>query len=142
METNYQSNQSLPVVNGSRLPNTAGATARDEERRARELAQRYRCEFLDLRDFRMDASLLRKVEVGLMFRYNFVPLEEKDSVMVIAIADPSQIMMVDEIGLLLRKRIELKVATLSQINHILNKTDQSQPVPHDATHAFPLDVLP
>ena len=141
METNYQSNQSLPVVNGSGLPNTAGATAPDEERRARELAQRYRCEFLDLRDFRMDASLLRKVEVGLMFRYNFVPLEEKDSVMVIAIADPSQIMMVDEIGLLLRKRIEVKVATLSQINDILKKSEQSQRVLEEASEAFALDVV-
>ena len=57
-------------------PHEAAAAA-DEELRARELASRYHCEFLDLQDFRLDAALLRKVEVGLMFRYNFVPLEEE-----------------------------------------------------------------
>jgi type IV pilus assembly protein PilB len=48
-----------------------------------------------------------------MFRYNFVPLEDKeDGRLLIAIADPSQLMMIDEIGLLLGRRIVTKVASL------------------------------
>jgi hypothetical protein len=40
--------------------------------------------------------------VHLMFRYKFVPLEETaDGKLAIAIADPSQLMMIDEISLLL-----------------------------------------
>jgi type IV pilus assembly protein PilB len=128
------------VVTGTGVPASAGSTV-SEEVRARELAQRYRCEFLDLSDFHLDASLLRKVEVGLMFRYHFVPLEEKDDLLVIALADPSRIMMVDEIGLLLRKRIHVKVATLSQINGILKKSEQSQRVLEEASEAFVLDVV-
>jgi len=58
-----------------------------------------------------------------------VPLEDKpDGRMVIAMADPSQLMMIDEIGLLLGRRIATKVATLTQINDILKKTEQSQRV--------------
>ena len=47
-----------------------------EESRARELANRYRCEFVDLRNHHIQHELFRKVPVDLMFRDNFIPLEE------------------------------------------------------------------
>src|ERR1051326_8273464 len=68
------------------------------EQRARDLAARYRCEFVDLRDYHLDAELFKSVPVDLMFRYNFVPLEQNDTTLAIAIADPSKLMMIDEIG--------------------------------------------
>jgi type II secretory ATPase GspE/PulE/Tfp pilus assembly ATPase PilB-like protein len=114
----------------------------DEELRGRDLAKRYRCEFVDLKNFRIHHDLFRKVPVDMMFRYNFVPLEEtEDGRLAIAIADPSQLMMIDEIGLLLNKRIVSKVATLSQINDILQKTEQSQRVLDEASEGFVLDVI-
>jgi type IV pilus assembly protein PilB len=112
-----------------------------EETRARDLARRYRCEFVDLRNFHIHHDLFRSVPVDLMFRYNFVPLEERDGNMVIAIADPSQLMMIDEVGLLLGKRLMTKVATLSQISDLLKKTEQSQRVLEEASEGFTLDVI-
>ena len=56
-------------------------------------------------------------------------------------ADPSQLMMIDEIGLLLGRRISTKVATLSQISDILKKTEQSQRVLEEASEGFALDVI-
>jgi type IV pilus assembly protein PilB len=111
------------------------------EQRARELAARYRCEFVDLRDYHLDAELFKSIPVDLMFRYNFVPLEECAGVLWIAIADPSKLMMIDEIGLLLNRRIKTKVATLAQINEILKKTEQSQRVLEEASEGFVLDVV-
>ncbi len=114
----------------------------DEEARARDIARRYRCEFLDLKNYHIQHDLMRKVPVELMFRFNFVPLEElEDGTLVIAIADPSQLMMIDEIGLLLRRRIRTKVATLSQITDLLKKTEQSQRVLEEASEGFTLDVI-
>ena len=139
MGTNHQSNTNV-FVNGQ----AAGAALilpGDEEIRARDLAARYHCEFVDLRNYPLDPALLRKIEVGLMFRYNFVPLEDKGGVFVVAIADPSQLMMVDEIGLLIGRRVKTKVATLSQINDILKKSEQSQRVLEEASEAFTLDVI-
>ena len=119
-----------------------GSSPEDEEARARDLAQRYRCEFQDLRSFRLHPELFRKIEADLMFRYNFVPLEElEDGRLAIAIADPSQLMMIDEIGLLLGKRIVVKVSTLTQISDILKKTEQSQRVLEEASESFTLDVV-
>src|SRR6266481_3935468 len=109
--------------------------------RAREMAVRYRCEFVDLRDYHLDAELFKAVPVDLMFRYNFVPLEQNDTILSIAIADPSKLMMIDEIGQLLHRRIKTKVATLAQISDILKKTEQSQRVLEEASEGFVLDVV-
>jgi type II secretory ATPase GspE/PulE/Tfp pilus assembly ATPase PilB-like protein len=111
------------------------------EQKARDMAARYRCEFVDLRDYHLDAELFKTVPVDLMFRYNFVPLEQNESTLSIAIADPSKLMMIDEIGLLLNRRIKTKVATLGQISDILKKTEQSQRVLEEASEGFVLDVV-
>src|SRR5438067_13255974 len=119
-----------------------GATDGNSETRARDLARRYRCEFVDLKNFHIQHDLFRSVPVDLMFRYNFVPLEPGgDGRLTVAIADPSKLMMIDELGLLLGKRIITKVATLSQINDILKKTEQSQRVLEEAGEGFALDVI-
>src|SRR5499433_1160666 len=120
---------------------TANGQGDGSEQRTREMAARYRCEFVDMRDFHLDAELFKSVPVDLMFRYNFVPLEQHDSTLVIAIADPSKLMMIDEIGLLLNRRIKTKVATLAQISDILKKTEQSQRVLEEASEGFVLDVV-
>jgi len=114
----------------------------DEIIRAQDVARRYRCEFVDLGNFQLHHDLFTKISPHLMFRYNFVPLEEtRDGRLAIAIADPSQLMMIDEISLLLGKRIVTKVATLAQISEILKKTEQSKRVLEDASEGFTLDVV-
>ncbi len=129
-------------INGGNGRTAAAATPADEVSKAQELARRYRCEFVDLRQFHIRHDLLRKIPVDLMFSHNFVPLDETaDGRLAIAIADPSQLMKIDEIGLLLGKRIVTKVATLSQILDILKKTEQSQRVLEEASEGFTLDVI-
>jgi type IV pilus assembly protein PilB len=129
--------KNLTVVEASAPLNGAD----NNEQRARDLAARYRCEFVDLRDYRLDAELFKTVPVDLMFRYNFVPLEQNETTLAIAIADPSKLMMIDEIGVLLNRRIKTKVATLAQISDILKKTEQSQRVLEEASEGFVLDVV-
>jgi type II secretory ATPase GspE/PulE/Tfp pilus assembly ATPase PilB-like protein len=118
-----------------------GAADNNSEERARHLAQRYRREFVDLKNYHIQHELFRTVPVDLMFRYNFVPLEEHGDELTIAISDPSRLMMIDEIGLLLNKRVHAKVATLAQIEEILKKTEQSQRVLEEATEGFTFDVV-
>src|SRR5690242_21248435 len=120
-----------------------GATAHaDELEKAQDIARRYRCEFVDLHNFQLHHDLFKKIPVDLMFRYNFVPLDEtQDGRLAIAIADPSQLMMIDEISLLLGKRIVTKVSTLGQISEILKKTEQSKRVLEEASEGFTLDVI-
>ena len=120
----------------------ATATHSSEIERAKDIARRYRCEFIDLHDFQLHHDLFTKIPPRLMFSYNFIPLEEtRDGRLAIAIADPSQLMMIDEISLLLGKRIITKVATLAQISEILKKTEQSKRVLEDASEGFTLAVV-
>ncbi len=128
-----------PPANGNRGGIDVGAA---EVERAQDVARRYRCEFIDLRNFQLHHDLFKKIPVDLMFRYNFVPLEEtEDGRLAVAIADPSQLMMIDEISLLLGKRIVTKVSTLGQISDILKKTEQSQRVLEEASEGFTLHVV-
>jgi len=109
-----------------------------EREHARKLAERYRCGFIDLREQRPDPELFRTIPADLMFRYSFVPLELHNNVLSIAVADPGQVLLSDELQLLLGKRLSAKVATARQIGDLLKRTEQSQRVLEQATEAFTL----
>lgn len=92
--------------------------------KAEELASRYRCDFVDLRNMQLNLDIFGRVPAHLMVRYRFVPLEEMHGGrLAIAIADPSQLMLLDEISLLLGKRLIIRVTPLAQINEILRGID-------------------
>jgi type IV pilus assembly protein PilB len=113
-----------------------------EAERAERLARRYHAEFVDLKHFNIQHELFKSVPVDMMFRYNFVPLEQStDGRLAIAVADPSKLMVLDEIAGLLGTRIITRVATLSQITDLLKKTEQSQRVLDEATEGLAFDVL-
>ena len=90
------------------------ASAADElqEREvARKIAERYRYAFVDLREHRIDPDLFQTIKAEWMFRYNFVPLEVQNNVLVIAAADPGMVQSSDELPLLLGKKLLIRVAT-------------------------------
>ena len=105
------------------------------------LAERYRCPFVDLREQRIDPELFRSIPADLMFRYNFVPLESRNGLLVVAVADPSQLLQTDELSLLLGRKLVIQVATATQISDILKRTEQSQRVLEQATEGFTLQVV-
>jgi type IV pilus assembly protein PilB len=115
--------------------------AEQEIEQARALAARYRLEFVDLRQAHIDHELFTAVPVDLMFRYNFVPLRAAGPTLEIALADPRNLNLIDELSILLGKRLKVKVATLSQIADLLKKTEQSQRVLEEVTEGFTLDVV-
>src|SRR5690242_1695695 len=112
-----------------------------EATQARALASRYRCEFVDLRETRINPDLFHSVPVDLMFRYNFVPVEAQNGTLEIALADPRNLNLIDELSIVLQKKLRVKVATLSQISDLLKKTEQSQRVLEEVTEGFALDVV-
>jgi len=108
---------------------------------AQALAARYRCEFIDLSEHTIEHDLFRSVPVDLMFRYNFVPIRSQNGTLDIALADPRNLNTIDELSLLLHKKLRIKVATASQISDLLKKTEQSQRVLEEVTESFTLDVV-
>src|SRR5260370_26748114 len=112
-----------------------------EREKSKRLAERYRCPFVDLFEQRIHPELFRSIPAELMFRFNFVPMEAQNGALVIAVAEPSQVLLSDELPLLLGKKLILKVATPTHIGDLLKRTEQSQRVLDQATEAFTLTVV-
>src|ERR1700732_5450338 len=102
------------------------ADPQEEVTLAKAVAARYRCDFVDLREVRIDHDLFHSVPVDLMFRYNFVPIQSQNGPLEIALADPRNLNLIDELSVLLGKKLRVKVATLSQISDLLKKTEQDR----------------
>jgi type II secretory ATPase GspE/PulE/Tfp pilus assembly ATPase PilB-like protein len=117
-----------------------------EERRleldqARRLAERYRLEFVDMDTFRIDQELFRSIPADLMLRYGFVPYRREGKNLVIVVSDPTDLPMIDELGVLLSTPIRVMVGARSSIESILKKSESSQRVLEEATESFHLQLL-
>ena len=112
-----------------------------EVAQARRLAERYRLEFVDLSQFSIDHELFRAIPADLMLRYGFVPCRREGHSLVIVVSDPTDLPMIDELGVLLATPIKVTVGTPSSIQSILKKSESSQRVLEDATESFQLQIL-
>ncbi len=108
---------------------------------ARRLADRYRLPFLDLAHFNIDHDLFRTIPAELMLRYGFVPYGRDGSALVIVVSDPTDLPMIDELGMVLGMPIKVMVAPPSAIQAILKKSESSTRVLEDATESFQLQIL-
>ncbi len=113
----------------------------EELARARTLAERYRLEFIDMEEFRIDQDLFRSIPADLMLRYGFVPHRREGKFLIIVVSDPTDLPMIDELGVILRTPIKVTVGAPSAIQSILKKSESSQRVLEEATEAFELQVL-
>ena len=117
----------------------AARTAESEQ--ARRLAERYRLEYLDMSEFRIDQELFRTIPADLMLRYGFVPSRREGRALVIVVSDPTDLPMIDELGVLLGTPVKVMVGSKSAIESILKKSESSQRLLDEATEEFQLQVL-
>src|SRR5262245_58742732 len=96
--------------------------------RAKALAERYRLDFVDMNEFRIDQDLFRSIPADLMLRYGFVPHRREGRGLVIVVSDPTDLPMIDELGVILRTPIKVTVGAPSAIQSILKKSESSQRV--------------
>ena len=124
---------------------TAGLSTAQREAQEREnakaVAARLGLEYVDLRDFQIDHELFRSIPVDLMFRYNFVPCLKRNGIMEVVVADPTDVIRLDELEVQLGTRLETKVGTTSAIQEILKKSESSQRVLDEATEGLKLQLL-
>src|SRR5262249_31710445 len=103
-----------------------------EQHEARELAKRYRLQYYDLTAQSIDHELINSLPVELMLRNHFVPLKRDNEMLLIAIADPTNYDLVDELSSQLKTKIKIAVATRSAIEQALKRGETSQRVLKDA----------
>src|SRR5215471_8288145 len=112
-----------------------------EVARARQLAERYHVEFVDMDEFRIDQALFRSIPADLMLRYGFVPFRREGKALVIVVSDPTDLPMIDEVAVVLNTPIKVTVGAPSAIESILKKSESSQRVLEEATEGFQLKVV-
>lgn len=96
-----------------------------EEQLARALASQYGLPYDPLTDFRVDPRYYDTISVKLMQRYPFVPMDEQAGVLTVAIADPHNLLGLDELELLVGKPLVQVVSTKSAILAALARSEGS-----------------
>lgn len=109
--------------------------------RARELARRLALPMDDLSDYRGEPELFRQIPVEVMLRYQFVPMHRQGDVVVIAMADPSNVFALDEVELALGSPVDVVVAPEGKITEILEKSESTQRVLDEATEDFRIQLV-
>src|SRR5437773_4660541 len=122
-------------------PEASQESVLSEEAQARAVAARLGLDYIDLSEFTIVHELFRNIPVDLMFRYNFVPLRREGPRLVVVVSDPSDVLMIDEMEVLLGTPIEVAVGAKSAIQEILKKSESSQRVLDEATEEFKITVI-
>ena len=112
---------------------------------ARALAKRYRLPYIDLlppdKESPIDYEELAKIPVELMLRSHFVPLKREGRNLHAAMADPSNLELLDELENVLNVRIVPYVATQGAIDVVLKKGDATQRVLQEAASTFKISLV-
>jgi len=112
-----------------------------ERREAETFADRYGLEFVDMTRFRIDNDLFRRIPFDIMLRYGFIPEEQLDGRLAVVMADPSDVVKIDEMEMLLGQPVEVKVGVRSAINEILQKSESAQRVMDEASEDFRIQLV-
>ena len=104
-----------------------------EEDAARALADRHGLEYVDVASFAPDPEILKSVPVELMFRYEFLPYRREWERLVLVMADPTDIPVVDELSLVLQTPVQPAVGTPSAILEALKRGQGTQRVLEQAS---------
>jgi type IV pilus assembly protein PilB len=100
----------------------------DEEQLAKALAEQWRLPYYSLLGFHVDPVFFKTIPVELMYRYPFVPYEDREGVLTIVLADPTNLPLLDELELVLRRELRFGIGSRSAILESLKKSEGSSQV--------------
>ena len=96
---------------------------------------------LDLTREPVDFALFQALPLDLMLKHHFVPVQERDGVLWLAMADPLDIPTQDMLRMRLKRPLRFAGAPLAQIQEVLKKSESGQKVMDEAGEALKVQVL-
>jgi type II secretory ATPase GspE/PulE/Tfp pilus assembly ATPase PilB-like protein len=118
-----------------------GADPTGEAARAQRLALQYGFDFVDLDHFQVDHHLFQEIPLDLMIRYQFLPEKQENGHISVVVGDPTDVLKLDELELLLKSPIKVKVASPAAIRDKLQKSESTQRVLDEATEGFRMQLV-
>ncbi len=112
-----------------------------EDEKTKRIAARYNIPSVDLSACSLSRELVQSFPPDFLYRSNFIPFDEKENVVKIAIADPSDIATIDTIESYLGKKVEVYAASMRAIHEALRKSETALQVLKDATEGFVTQVV-
>jgi type II secretory ATPase GspE/PulE/Tfp pilus assembly ATPase PilB-like protein len=112
-----------------------------EEIAARAKARRYRLRFVDLKTEEPAYHLIHELPVEMMVRHSFVPLDRDGDTLYVAMADPTNLEVIDEIEAQLHLRLKTAFATQTAVEDALKRGDTAARILQDATAGFRADRM-
>ena len=132
----------LQAEQGGRFGEAARALGLvDEAIVARALATQFGLPFVDLSSHKVAPELLNILTPEVMYRYQVVPLEEQGECLTIAVVDPTDVLQLDELELLLARPLRYAVATSTALNRLLKGGDGTRRVLRDVSEDFLLQLV-
>ncbi|MGD1057412.1 MAG: ATPase, T2SS/T4P/T4SS family [Solirubrobacteraceae bacterium] len=102
---------------------------------ARALAERYGLDHLDLGVFTVDMSAANLVSTTIAKRYQTVPVAFADKrTLLVAMADPSNVLAVDDIAIMTGYEIRVAVAPADDITNLISRLDRLEDVVGEGAH--------
>ena len=112
-----------------------------ETARAKRMAEQYGFPYVDLEHFQIDHDLFRNVPLELMIRYQFLPEKRENGHIAVVVGDPTDVLKLDELELLLGAPLRVKVASPAAIRDKLQKSESTQRVLDEATEGFRMQLV-
>ena len=112
-----------------------------EESLACALSEQFSLDYVDLRNFKMDDELLNTLPPDAIYRFRFVPLEMNSHSIVIAVSDPTDVVKLDELELLLDRHVQIRVASESAISSVIKAGEGTRRVLREVSEDFMLQLV-
>ena len=96
---------------------------------------------LDLTQEPVDFALFQAISLDMMLKHHFVPVQEKDGALLLAMADPLDVVVQDVLRTQLKRPLRFAGAPANQIQEVLKKSESGQKVLDEAGEALKIQVL-
>jgi type IV pilus assembly protein PilB len=125
----------------------SGGRAGEEARRqqaedaARLLAASYRLEYVDLRTAAVDYALIERLPVDFLIRNQFLPLEGSGERQAVAMVDPANYELIDELESMIGNRLEIWVASAPALEEALKRGNTSSRIMQEQTRELGVSIV-
>ena len=113
----------------------------NEDELAHALAEQFNLEYIDLASFKLDEELLNSLPPDALYRFHFAPLELTESSMIVAVADPTDVVKLDELELLFDRPLQIRIASESAITALVKAGEGARRVLREVSEDFMLQLV-
>jgi type IV pilus assembly protein PilB len=111
------------------------------EHLAMALAEQFNLEYSDLSDFRMNEEILNALPPEAIYRFRFVPLDMTPEYLVVAVSDPTDVITLDELELLIDRPLQIRIASETGIASVLKGGEGARRMLREVSEDFMLQLV-